>query len=323
MKNIGLSFFYLIGVCVAGFAQNVPFQRLGYAFTQTNVNLIWNAPTNNLPKALWNYRALPSEISPAVISNLVTLGAFTDKDKRVFPDNIHTISYTDPTGKRSLLVNTDWVFINYGDAEANDMHITEGVPNKQQALDIATNWLPKLGIDRDQLARKSPSGDLLIFGGEATTFLYKNWSGPAYATNVSTYQVTFKRSLDGVQISGGSARGGYGIGIGHHGKISRILVSWRKYERDKLYPTATPERFLKWIQEGKAVWYSDDLSFIDWPSVKRIIVRKVTPYYYSEGYGENDKPQNAAFPFAEMEAVADTGTTNLTFYLDCPIAAEP
>jgi hypothetical protein len=59
--------------------------------------------------------------------------------------------------------------------------------------------------------------------------------------------------------------------------------------------------------------------FPDWSSVKNIVITKATPYYYSEAYDENDKPQNVACPFVEMEAVADFGNSNTTVRLMSPI----
>jgi hypothetical protein len=310
---------FFLTLCGASFGQNVPFQHLGHFFNQTNIELVWSASTNDLPRKLGVYEALPSEISPTVISNLVALGSFAAKDRKQVPDNLHIISYADPAGKRGLLINTEWSFIDYRDSDANDMHIVEGVPNKQQAFEIATNWLPRLGIDRDQLVKKPHSSDLQVHGGEEATFFYKKSGDSAYATNISMFDVTFKRSLDGVEISGGSAHGGYNIEIGHHAKISRILVSWRKYTRAKLYSVATPETLMKWIREGKAVWYAPDAPDLDWPSIKKMVVTKVTPYYYSDAYGVDDKPQNWACPFAELETKVGTDQTNVVIFLDCPI----
>jgi hypothetical protein len=316
MKKYGV-FTLVLVLCRLGLGQSVPFARLGSPFAQTNFEVVWAAPTNNLACALWVYRALPSEVSPTVISNLVGLGSFTDKDRKNLPDALHLISYDNL--KKSLLVKTDWSFIDYQDSSAENMHITEGVPDKEKAFEIATNWLPKLNVDRSQLAKKE-NGDLRFTFSELITTLYKGRGMPAYATNISMSDVTFKRTLDGVEISGGSARGGCEIQIGNHAKIRRILVSWRKYTREKRYPTATPEQLLKWIREGKAAWYPPpDSPFTDLGLVKKITITKLTPLYYSDAYGLSDKPYNWAVPFAELEARVDNDETNFTVNIDCPL----
>ncbi len=253
---------------------------------------------------------------------MVALGSFTYKDRRNIPGNSHVISYANQSRKRWLLINTDWSFIDYGDSDAENMHITEGVPDKERAFEIATNWLPKLNVDYSQLVKKA-NGDMRIYFSEEATMFYKGSGTPAYATNISMCDVTFKRALDGVEMSGGSARGGCDIEIGHHAKIYRLLLSWRKYKRDELYPVATSEELMNWIRKGKAVWYpAPDSHITDLSSVRKLAITKVTPYYYSDAYGAEDKPQDWAIPFAEMEATVDNGGTNMGVRIDCPIIDE-
>jgi hypothetical protein len=46
--------------CAAGFAGSPPLQELGQPFRpSTNLDISWNAPTNGLPAALWNYHVTP------------------------------------------------------------------------------------------------------------------------------------------------------------------------------------------------------------------------------------------------------------------------
>lgn len=322
MTRIVLLFIAICHVCVTALAEDVPFHRLGYAFTQTNISVFWKASTRNMPKTLWTYQAVPSDVSSTVISNLVALGGFTDKDRKETPNNPRLISYANATRKRWLLINPAWAFIDYGDSDASDFHITNGVPDRQQAFKMASDWLSKLGIDDRQMFPNPNSAGVKFYGGPDTVWLYPREGGPAYATNVHAYAVIFYRALDGVEFSGGCARGGGEIDFGHHGGISKILVSWRNYQRDKLYRTTARKKLLAEIREGKAVWYSTNVDWIDWPSVQKITITKLKAYYYSEAYGESDKHQNAAFPFAEMEAVAYTGKTNIDFNFDCQVIAK-
>ena len=45
----------------------------------TNMPIIWQAPTNQLPKSLWIYKKVPRVFSAATISNAVILASFQDK----------------------------------------------------------------------------------------------------------------------------------------------------------------------------------------------------------------------------------------------------
>lgn len=319
MKIIFL--FSLFALCPSGLAQDVPFQRFGRPFVQTNLDLIWGVLSNDLPSALSVFRVVSPTVSPAVASNLIALGSFSAKDRETVPGYPEIMSYTAAGGKRSFRIIPSWAEIYYSDQDADDMHITAGVPNAEQAFEIATNWLSKLGIDRNELTKKPDQSGLQFHVGDSRAVLYKSADGPPYTTNLHAREVTFMRSLGGVQVFGGSARGGCSILIGHHGKIANIEASWRSYHPDPPQPVAKPQTFLKWIREGKAVWRfrQDQWPSPDWPSAKKLVITKVTPYYFSEGYSEYDTPLNWAAPFAELEARVETAQTNSMIYLDCPI----
>ncbi len=291
--------------------QNVPLKRLGDAFTQTNIALSWNASTQGLPTVVWTYRALPSKVSATVISNLTNLGDFAAKDRKNVPGYPTTILFNDPTGKKTLQFVPEWTYIYYNDGGADDMHIVEGVPNPEQTFQIATNWLPKLGVEIDQLFKATNGSGPRMNVGNATATLYKKSDGLAYATNTYMREAFFMRTLDGIEVSGGTGRGGCSIQISHHAKIRQIMVSWRHYERDKCFSVASPETILKWIREGKAVWWSPPggLPPSAWGAATNIVIRTVKPYYYSEGYSEYDHPLNWALPFVELEAHIESAIT--------------
>jgi len=322
MKNIALIF--LFGFCAASFAETVPFHRLGHPFKpQTNITMVWNAPKNDLPRKVWTYRALPAKVSSDVVSNLVALGGFTEKDQKEIPGYPRLIAYNTPDEKRSLRINPDWAFIDYSDRDADDMHNTNGVLNRKQAFEMAKRWLPKLGINERELFPNPNGGGTKFYGAPHTVFFFPRGGGPAYATNTFGYNVVFYRAIDGFSISGGCARGGGEISFGHDAEISKIMVSWRNYKRDKSYRVASPDTLLKQIRAGKAVWReAPDTLGIDLQSVKKITITKATPLYYTDAWGEDDNPPNAAYPFMELEADADMGAENATFYMDCPIIDE-
>ena len=59
-------------------------------------------------------------------------------------------------------------------------------------------------------------------------------------------------------------------------------------------------------------------------NTKKLTITKITPYYMDEAFGTirtNYVPCNFAMPFAELEAVADFGTSNATLRLLSPILA--
>ena len=78
-----LSIPVLIGACcLATPAADLPRLASGIHFQRTNLVVRWKAPSHPWPKALWVYTVSPTRFSPTVISNLMAIGSFTEKDKK-------------------------------------------------------------------------------------------------------------------------------------------------------------------------------------------------------------------------------------------------
>jgi len=301
-------------LCAGAFADHLPLGQLGRPFHETNLDLAWTAPTHELPRALRVYRVLPSKFSPAVVSNLMALGSFTAKDKKEpFP---HVTSYTTADEKRLLWINPDRGYIEYRDSDADDMNIAEGVPDEKQTYDLAIQYLPKLGIDRSQLAVKPNSSELRTYVTYKEALLYKGLGMPAYATNIPMRGVFFIRSLDGVDFFGKGVRGGCTIEIGHHAKMSQIIVGWRNLKRDKLYQVAKPETVVKWIRDGKAFLQRAPDSHVNWTLARKMNIVKATPFYFGEPYIDR---QDWVYPFMTLEASVDAGERHEVVTLYCPM----
>lgn len=311
--------FYLF-TCATAVAQTpvaIPIERLGRPFSPTNMQVNWRAQTNALPSSLWLYRASRSPIPSTVISNLMVLGSFVPQDRHQ-TENPQVFSFVDATSRRTLWINSEWSFVEYADQDATNIKIAEGVPDAKNVVTLGTNHLTKLGIDPDQLAKKPGTSELRSYLNDSVVTLYKGLGQPPYATNLYMRGVVFMRALDGVEFFGGAARGGCMFEFGHHAKISKIMIAWRHFEREKSYTVASPDTVLKWIHEGRAVWQPEADS-IDWNSVKSLTITNATPYYFTETYGEFVKPRNTAFPFVALQASVETATTNTSVQIHCPI----
>lgn len=307
----------MLGIfCITSHAADISFEQLGHAYHETNINIIWNAPTNSLPRNLWVYRVVPAQFPAAVISNLTAIGGFTKSDKRSVPNNPHTLSFVSPDGKRTLWIAPDLGYYSYTDSAADDMNRPEGVPDKKGAFELATNLLSKLDIDFSQLAKKDNSSDLRSYTTHAQALLYKGFNQAAYATNMHMRGIYFIRSINGADFIGTGGRGGCMIEYGHDAKISRITTSWRKLKKYKLDSVATPGMLLKRIEAGNAVYSIASEDEFDWRSVRKITINQVHPLYFGQVYSE---PQKVVYPLAQIDAVADLGTTNRDIQFYCPI----
>ena len=62
----------------------------------------------------------------------------------------------------------------------------------------------------------------------------------------------------------------------------------------------------------------------NYSNAKKLTITKITPCYGEGVYGEtptNDEPSKIIAPFAELEAVADFGNTNINVHLLSPVLA--
>jgi hypothetical protein len=62
---------------VGSFSPAESFRLEGSVFLpSTNSEILWTAPTNGLPRALWIYKIIPEAFSAAMVSNAMKIGSF-------------------------------------------------------------------------------------------------------------------------------------------------------------------------------------------------------------------------------------------------------
>src|SRR2546422_527258 len=68
-------------------SQEVPsFEHDGIPFLPAKCEIVWAAPTSQVPAALWVYKTFPQRFSERAVSNLVALGSFTARNKKETPE---------------------------------------------------------------------------------------------------------------------------------------------------------------------------------------------------------------------------------------------
>jgi hypothetical protein len=309
--------------CSVALAQEPTLNELGTAFRRPDLDVRWRAPAKALPATLWTYQVSDGRLSPEVVSNLMAVGPFTDKDETnrfLHPsDDPKRVRYALTNG-RSLEFFPSIGAVEYQDSAAEQMEITEGVPAEKDMLEKARAFLPKLGIKESELATKPHSADLLVYFTFRQSVLYDKTNQP-YTTNIYSRGVYFIRRVDGVDFLGIGVRGGCRIDFGNHGQIARISLLWRKLERGRAYDTVMPETLIKWVQNGKGVLspLRDDILPFDWTAVKSLTVTNVVPYLFGE---RSRAIQKEVYPFATLYGVVDTGQTNVAVEIECPVIDE-
>ena len=308
---------------MTGFSQSLPFQDRGALIPSTNLVVRWKAAKHPWPENLWVYDMTRTTYSPAVISNLMAIGSFTEKD--IDPKYTGTNGMTFSREGRvmsisySLGVINYWITPHYGPT-----NLAYDVPGTNQLLGLTTNLLARIGITTSELVKDATGQPALLFPESSTEYDVGN----STITNIQQRIVEFRRSLDGVEYGGA---GGYGIvAFGEHNQVVGILLHWPSVKQDKLYPAATPKQIAKWIQEGRA-YYTPAVSSggeapIDWHTVKKLTIKKAQAYYIGEDFFGNRAQRpilpSHVRPYAGFMATIDTGVTNFDVGIRCPVIVE-
>ena len=318
MKKLILFLLFQI-ICATAFSENPRWKEFGWSIpAHADLDVRWNAPTNKMPASIWIYHLLPRKLSPQIISNLMTVCSFTEKDKT---ENGDLLIFNSPDGSRHLRVSWPWGIIDYQTKhQVSPTNLIEGVPSKRRAIKLTKAILPKLGIELSDIEKKENSSEPQLNVGFSEITYFINHKA---IKNLESHNVGFRRVVDGMPFFGAGGTGGDGeIEFGDHGKISRILITWRNMERENSYPTVSAEMMVKSIREGKAVqgYLPGNVGDIDWSRVKSVTIKKVSPCYDSGG--GRFAPSDWLYPFAALDATVDTGHGNIDVEIDCPIIDE-
>jgi hypothetical protein len=317
MKVLGVVFlsFILAGFCHAQGWQDVS------ASAFTNAQIVWQVPSNALPKTLWVYRRqLPHVFSAAIISNAIVLGSLEKHGiPRSSTNDFYILqevppNWPGPIGTIFGILPKDAYMYFSGAAFAPVSR--KDLPDDETISTLARGYAPRLGIASVELTRgifRMRIGDdengITIFGRS----------------------IFFPRQLDGISFfsaddSGDSAEGFF-IEFGGHGKLQAFSIRWSEMKHFKDERVASMDDITRCIQAHKAIvmpnFKPDDFDWLkSLANTKRLTIVKITPYYGEgifSGIPTNNTPCEYATPFAELEAVADMGDKQVPVKLLSPI----
>jgi hypothetical protein len=291
----------------------------------TNGPVVWQAPTNHLPKSFWVYqRLLPRIFSETIISNGIVLGSLQSKGFPQ-PSTNETCIEVEPPCECMNVCN---FFINPNDAAINFESPSykdgspQGIPSDQVIAKRAWGYAPQLGLDPTHLTQQN------FF----THFYYSEQTGEKVTNNVCGRGIFLSRQLDGVDFFSSDDTGdgaeGFSIEFGSYGQIRFFSLRWSNVERYKSQQTASPQEIIHCIRAHKTIVLPnpDEEDYFarlkKLATAKKLTITKITPYYAEgmfEGVPTNDVPCKFATPFAKLEAVADFGNSNATVRLVSPI----
>lgn len=292
----------------------------------TNAVIVWQAPTDKLPKKFWIYqRELPHVFSATVISNAVIFGSLQSKGFPKPSTNDFFIpedkgpNYPGPLaaifGIRPGDANLYYSLPNYSTGSG------EQLPSDETSAARAWKYASQLGLDPDQSVQE-----------RIYTHLCDTDQNGQATNHVCGRGVFLSRQLDGVSFfsadNEGTGAEGFSIEFGSYGQIRFFSFRWSTVERYESQQTASTQEIIHCICRHKVIVLPNPDEEDYFARLKRLAVAKkltitkITPYYGEGVFGEvptNDVPCKFATPFAELDAVADFGKSNATIRLLSPI----
>jgi hypothetical protein len=271
-----------------------------------------NVPTNKWPAKLWIYELTPRKLSPKIISNLMLMCSFTEKDN--VQQDTNGVVFKSPDGERTLTVSFVSGSIRYHGPEPKYVlkpNFFEDVPRTEEMPKLTKYFLKNIGIKLSEIQKNTNGVPSFYFDDRGYEYLF----GKVWTTNLWGRAVGFRRAVDGAEVIGDA---GYcRLTFGEHGKISQIDFSWPDLKREKSAPTLKPQVITQLIRQGKAFQGAtfDSVGDIDWLSVKSVTIKQAWPCYFA---GDS----NLFYPFLALWTTVDTGHGNIDVGIDCPIIDE-
>ena len=156
------------------FATEIPLDQLGYQFYSKTLEVEWKLPPNQLPATARTFKVIPITFSPAIISNLVSWGGFTETNRVWFSEDGKRI----PNDTLVFRKNNDrqWLTIDPTSGQAHLYNpifpwaMPKGVPDKSRAYLLATNILRRLGISTNELILEDAKPKAWFYEGEITSY---------------------------------------------------------------------------------------------------------------------------------------------------------
>jgi hypothetical protein len=291
----------------------------------TNTQIIWQAPTNHLPKSFWTYKKLSPHVFPeTVISNAIVLASFQSKGFPK-PSTNDTCIMDDPDCNCPCMrvcnfyIGPASAVLSFSSPGQNTS--TRQLPSDQAIVKWAWNDAALLGIDPALMAEKC-----------LTSHFNLDTNDHKITNQICGRGAFLSRQLDGTLFIGNGDDGGEGFWIefGSYGQINSFFLNWPELDRYDSHQTANPEQIINCIRAHKIIVFpnADEEKYFErvkaLANAKTFTITKITPYYGEGRFGEtpaDNEPPKWVTPVAEVEAVADFGNTNATVRMLSPILA--
>ena len=307
--------FLLTGLpLVSSSAQNtIPIESFSPAFP-ANARIIWQVPSNQIPRSLATYTNVPTIFPVPVLSNAIRLASFPmPRPLKASTNELHMTDNNDGFWSRALDVTPQYCQLLYH--VRGVLTNPTNVPSAAEVSQLAWQYARLLGLNSAELFERPQSRVVRICE-----------YGPF--TNLVGARSTFlTRKIGGIELRG------YGLDVefGAHKQVRRFAVLWPTLKLAETAPTATPQQIIECIRARKTPLIPlDPEGGIDLATLaalgktRTLTITNLTLYYGLGrfGKGPSNGPHQFFTPDAELEATAQLERTNLQIRLYAPILAQ-
>jgi len=262
-----------ISTCLVGCLSND-----GKPVNTNDVKIAWAVPTNSWPSTLWTYKIVPQSFPPAVISNLMALGPFTESDKTNFPyempfkDKKMAFYRSKEGAELGIIPAYGWIYYNANESEnIVDGKYPTNVPSMEKAHQLAQEYLRLFGIDQSQLVTKEDGTSRRLRMCEQASRYDENGK---VITVTNPYVMSFTRKFEGVDFVGDD---GVFFVFGNNAKLIELRINWNGLKHYQLYKTLDAKELMAKLQNHSGEWVPPSAS--DTIDAKKITVIDVEVFY--------------------------------------------
>ena len=300
----------------AAFAAEPPLRDFCESLNGKDCEVIWAAPTN-LPTSVKIFTVVPTKFLPNTISNLLQIAELAPKDKiRPTQGGVlggkDVLEFANKKDTRHLDIIPSQGTIGLG-IEGTMAQIPKempvGVPDDNETLRLALDFLKRIGINQSELATNANGKFQLTYSEESV--LHKDKPSRLLVTNVVSREIHLRRQIDDLPVWGTA---GISMKFGNQGKLAYLSVVWRtvKPERDCQVPNAS--EFVNRIKTGRVLIRNEQAT----TAYKKLTITKASLYYWESSGSE---PQTEIYPFVVLDAKPDQQDENSNMQLFVPFAS--
>jgi len=317
MIRIALILIFTSRVSFAGVSVN------GNPGSLQSVATVWAGSQTNWPDALWIYKVAPQNFAEPVVSNLMAVGSFTDKNRTKAPSYLSdvdrkTIYFGNDSKYLALCPTIGYVEYHDEGADARMGDPVIGVPDENAVISLGLKYLRMAGIDQSQLAVRPETGSLALHGEKRDRSYVDKNSGQRIEA-IDSRGVFFLRRIDNINFTGMGIQGGAYIRFGNNSNVVDFKISWRNLIPHELRSCPTPQQIAEWIRSGRAALMPGSGAIPN--NVSRFMISRATLFYDGR---PGDESMDFASPYAlvDIAAEGEHGTNNITFKVPMTIATD-